>query len=101
MDSNGKQCATLGTLTLSKRYKIKQEESYMVDYGHTGTQKVSKVITEHLRNILFKPSDFEHFKLRSGDEVYGLAIRLSDSEVNVGEVVICEWYGLKAEKEIN
>ena len=98
-DENGTSCATSGNLDIIKKISYEEKESVAIGYK-LAERTVLKAKKGLLKNIYFKPADFQFMKLRSGDEIYGLQIDLDPSEINEGDIIILEWYGFKKEEKV-
>jgi hypothetical protein len=98
-DKDGNQCSTSGRLGLSKEKIDYVKESYVAGFK-IHERKVPKSRQEHLKNINFKPNDFQYLTLRGGDTVYALPITLKPDDIERGDVIILKWCDFTIEEKV-
>jgi len=98
LDKDGKQCATSGSLSLSK--KVTYYEKKIADTWYLSMIKVAKTRLEHLKHINFSPDDFEYMKLRSRDTIYALPINLNPAKIKKKDIIVLEWSSFRKEKSV-
>jgi hypothetical protein len=97
-DNDGTQRSTSGRLTLSKKKIDYIKESYYIGFKRH-ERRVPKTTYEPLKNIDFKPGDFQYMELRDGTTIYALPINLRPTDAERGDIIRLKWRDFSIEEE--